>query len=424
MDIVLFLLGLGLLFRNDQTSVLTIIFFLCSVYLQLNIEDTLFTNFLFLHNVNDLGIVLYILFFFKILFTRGAEFTGVLQNAVSLLLLFLFLNGIYDILFNGTSPIDVVKFLRSRLLLTIVYIVPRLYIDEVNGSFRQVAKITVLACVFVIFQTLTSIELIKFSSLVERGIKPPITAIIFTIFYLVNYWNLSKFKTYAASFICFMPIALNMKMTYAISVLLILFTFILFRSGLAMAKKITAVLFVIIISFGFLGISDKFANRLTGMVQETNTISSGQSSGNFSYRILHAKERLDYITKNTVTAVRGIGYVSEANYHHKTFKFGCYNRERNRVDQLDNGDIMWSNIFVRVGLLGCLFYLCFFGFLMKMYYENRSHSDYYTLWFSYLLITILFTSLGNETMWYGYFFMYPISIYFALQSEEYLVYDT
>lgn len=221
-----------------------------------------------------------------------------------------------------------------------------------------------------------------------------------------------------------MPIALNMKMTYAISVLLILFTFILFRSGLAMAKKITAVLFVIIISFGFLGISDKFANRLTGMVQETNTISSGQSSGNFSYRILHAKERLDYITKNTVTAVRGIGYVSEANYHHKTFKFGCYNRERNRVDQLDNGDIMWSNIFVRVGLLGCLFYLCFFGFLMKMYYENRSHSDYYTLWFSYLLITILFTSLGNETMWYGYFFMYPISIYFALQSEEYLVYDT
>lgn len=60
MDIVLFLLGLGLLFRNDQTSVLTIIFFLCSVYLQLNIEDTLFTNFLFLHNVNDLGIVLYI----------------------------------------------------------------------------------------------------------------------------------------------------------------------------------------------------------------------------------------------------------------------------------------------------------------------------------------------------------------------------
>lgn len=60
MDIVLFLVGLGLLFRNDQTSVLTIIFFLCSVYLQLNIEDTLFTNFLFSHNVNDLGIILYI----------------------------------------------------------------------------------------------------------------------------------------------------------------------------------------------------------------------------------------------------------------------------------------------------------------------------------------------------------------------------
>ena len=36
MDIVLFLLGLGLLFRNDQTSVLTIIFFLCSGGCNLN----------------------------------------------------------------------------------------------------------------------------------------------------------------------------------------------------------------------------------------------------------------------------------------------------------------------------------------------------------------------------------------------------
>lgn len=51
-------------------------------------------------------------------------------------------------------------------------------------------------------------------------------------------------------------------------------------------------------------------------------------------------------------------------------------------------------------------------------------SDYYTFWFSYLLITLLFTSFGNESMWYGYFFLYPITEYFALNTENYFVYDT
>lgn len=424
MDIVLFLIGISCLFRYNQAWVLSIIFILCSTYLQLNIKDPLFNNVLFVHNVNDIGIIIYVLFFFKILFTRGAEFTGFLQNAVTVFLLFLVLNGIYDILFNDSSAIDVVKFLRGRLLLSAVYIVPRLYVDEVKGSFRQVAIITVFVCSLLIFQTLTSIEIVKFRFDEGRGIKPPITAIIFTIFYLFNYWNISKIKSYTASLICFLTIALNLKMTYAVSVLLITFVFILFRSSLEMNKKVIAVLSVVIISFVFLGISDKFCNRLTSVVQETNTISAGKTSGNFSYRILHAKERFGYIIKSPATAVRGIGYISESNYHKKTFRLGCWNEERNRVDQLDNGDIMWSNIFVRVGLLGCFFYIVLFGYLIRKFYEERYMSDYYTLWFSYLLITLLFTSFGNESMWYGYFFLYPITEYFALNTENYFVYDT
>lgn len=64
MDIVLFLIGISCLFRYNQTWVLSIIFILCSTYLQLSIEDPLFNNVLFVHNVNDLGIILYVLFFF------------------------------------------------------------------------------------------------------------------------------------------------------------------------------------------------------------------------------------------------------------------------------------------------------------------------------------------------------------------------
>lgn len=418
MDLILFFIGLIKLFTNKLATTITIIFILCSTYLQYNIIDPLFTNAFFVHNVSDVGIVLYILFFIKVAIKKGLDFRGPFQKVISIFLIYILFNGLYDCFYNDTPIGDVVRFLRSRILLTVVYIAPNISHDIVNRSFRQIGLITIISSILIILQTVTTFNLVEFKISEGRGIKPPITSIIFSAFYLMNYWDKSKLKAIIAFVICFIPIALNLKMTYAISVFLITLLAILFRSKVQLGLKILYLVIIFISSVLFLNLNDTFSSRLSSMVNETNTVSTGEVSGNFSYRILHAKERYDYITNNSpIIALRGIGYISEKNYRDEPFYLGVYNKEKGQVDQLDNGDILWSNIFVRVGLFGLFLYICMYITLIKGYYKLKCLSKRYALWCSYLLVTLMFTSFGNETMWYGYFFFYPILIYKSLRIQ-------
>jgi hypothetical protein len=407
MDILLFIIGLFALIRNKLASTITIIFVLCSTYLQLNIPDPHFSNAFFEHNVMDVGLILYILFFLKVAFRYGINWRGSLQKTVTLFLLFLIINGGYDIVHCGTSFGDVIRYLRLWMLLTIVYVAPRIPSCFTIRSFRQVGIITVVVSSLVIFQLLTSIELIEFRRVAERGIKPPITAIIYGAFYILNYWKLSKLKTYTASALCVIPILLSLKMTYAISVLLITLVAIYFSKSIGSGKKVFYPIAILVVSILFLTANNSFSERFRTMYSETETISSGEVSGNFSYRILHASERFNYIIATPETAIRGIGYVSETNFYRSPFVLGVYNAERERVDQLDNGDILWSNVFVRIGLFGVILYAWMFYKLTMAFYKGRKTYSTYDYWFSYLLISLIFTSLGNDTMGHGFFFLYP-----------------
>ena len=410
MDILLFVVGLFSLCRNKLALTITIIYVLCSTYMQFNIVDPLFVNVFFVHNVCDLGLILYVLMLAKLVITYGVSLYGPMQKSVTVFFIFLLLNGLYDVFLCETSIGDAIRFLRSWIPLTIVYVKFGISTDIAERSFRQLGLFTVIMSAIVLVQIVTPIQLIKFDQIDGRGIKPPITSIIFGAFYLLDYWKMSRLHRFAASLLCVVPMLLNLKMTYTISVLLIVLIAVLFSKKVGNGMKIFYLATVLSFSFVFLSLDNRFSDRLLNMYAETETISSGETSGNFSYRILHSMERLRYITASPDTAIRGIGYVSETNYTHETFTLGVYNDEKGRVDQLDNGDILWSNVFVRVGLLGLALYLWMYGRLMNIYIRNRYADRKNSMWFAYLLVSLLFTSLGNDTMWYGYFFLYPILV--------------
>lgn len=407
MDILLFFVGLLQLLRGKLATTISIIFILCSTYLQLIIIDPLFVNVMFVHNVSDVGLLLYILFFLKVGLLKGFVWRGKIQDAVTVFLFFIVLNGIYDCVWNDTLFGDAVRFIRGKMLLTVVYIAPKLSLDTINRSFRQVAGVTILSSIILLVQAYAPIQIIHFKEATERGVKPPITSIIFSAYYLLRYWNLSRVRSLLFFVLCFLPIVLNLKMTYAVSVLLIVVVFMVFQSRIGTFKKVAGLFVLLVSTVVFLSVSDRFNERLNSTIEETSTISSGETSGNFSYRILHAQERYAYISRSTITAIRGIGYVTEAHFRKAPFLLGCWNEERGQVDQLDNGDILWSNVFVRIGLLGLLVYLYLFIKIIVAFYRQKKDRRS-ALWFSYLMVSLLFTSLGNDTMWYGFFFLYPI----------------
>src|SRR5690606_1093080 len=100
--------------------------------------------------------------------------------------------------------------------------------------------------------------------------------------------------------------------------------------------------------------NDKLRERVLESSSAIESVKNETNSDNFSYRLLHSLERLNYIMKDPVRTVRGIGYIHEDNFKVKIFEIGLINKETQEIIQLDTGDIAWSLFLVRFGLLGTL----------------------------------------------------------------------
>lgn len=402
LTLVLFILGLIFLWTRKYASLLTTIMILSTTFLQLQIKDgELFT--IPGLNTHDFGFLLYLLFFIRIASRYGCKFSGKAQQAVTLFLVFLLLNGIFDIFYNGTSAVDVIKYLKNWIMLTIVYIYPYVKTDYIIKSLKQIYNITLVMSIFVTICIVLRLDLGILWYSEERGIKPPPDCMWFTALAFFNLWGKNKTRSIIESFIFIIPVILSLKMTYAVTIVLVLGFFILMNKTTKTLTKIALSILMIIGVSGVLYTSASFSERLTSLVAETEDISQEENSGNFTYRILHAQERWEYIKKDPIMLTRGFGYLHENNLKKQIFTFGTNHGEQ----QLETGDIVWSLFFLRLGLLGIFLYIYMYTTIFKQYYKKRDRKA--CLLFASMMISYLvFTSLGNCIISYSYFFVYPI----------------
>lgn len=403
LTILLFVLGLFFLLQKKEASLLTVIYILSSTFLQLQINNNLPLFTISGINTSDIGLLLYIIYFARKAARHKLRITNRLQVLVTIFFVYLILNGIFDIIYYNTSAGDVIKYIKLWALLSIAYIYPYIRIEDTIRSLKQIYTITLLACIFVTVCMLLGLDFGILWVLEDRGIKPPPDCMWFAPIAFYNMWKKGKFRSIVETLIFVIPIVMFLKMTYAITVVLIFALITLMKKKTAIATKIILSAAMCIAVSGFLYMNSSFNERMTGMINETEDISHGESGGNFSYRIMHAQERFDYISKSPVMLWRGFGYLHEKNLKKTLFVFGTNGGE----SQLDTGDIVWSLFFIRLGLIGIFLYLLLYVNIIKHYYKNR-HKDICLL-FAAMMITYLgFTSLGNAIISYAYFFMFPI----------------
>lgn len=155
--------------------------------------------------------------------------------------------------------------------------------------------------------------------------------------------------------------------------------------------------------------SPSFQQRLEETIAQSGSSSTREEEGNFSYRIDHFSERLEYVLKDPVRSVRGLGYVQERNFHEQPFQLGQLNNWGSKA-MLDTGDIAWSLLILRLGLLGLFFYILMYLKCLNMLWRYKNHDDFILVFFSYVFISLVFMSLGNALIAYGDFFIYPLLI--------------
>ena len=186
-------------------------------------------------------------------------------------------------------------------------------------------------------------------------------------------------------------------------------------------RVITIVVIVIGVAF-FASSASEFMGRVSEITTNLSTLSLEdiESEDNFTYRLAHSSERLQYILKSPDKMIRGLGFITEKNYKREEFIIGLWDEDKNMVTQLDTGDIAWSILFLRLGLLGLAIYLCGYFKLIAVMIKNRAVSDIYGIYAVVFIVFLTFTSLGNTIITMGEFFFIPLLItnYSKLRYEN------
>lgn len=141
----------------------------------------------------------------------------------------------------------------------------------------------------------------------------------------------------------------------------------------------------------------------SGVIDLVNTLSGGYDMTNFqdtlSFRIAHALERLLYVLGSPETFVFGAGMLTEDSPQASLLDFLVgYKDEIGGVLQVNMGDIAWSLLFLRLGIVGTMLFLALYLRSIALVWSSP-RTSYSTSAFAYLilfLMTMVTSSLTIE----------------------------
>ena len=136
------------------------------------------------------------------------------------------------------------------------------------------------------------------------------------------------------------------------------------------------------------------------------------SDGNLSFRIAHVNERLDYVLESVGRWPMGIAFIHEdsAAAQRLGFRNGLPNPFTGRVVQVDTGDIAWSVVIIKTGLIG---FGVLLAFMASSFLAVSGRRDEYAVVYRGALIYFFVTSFfSNNLVSPGT--MLPLMLFLAL----------
>ncbi len=350
---------------------------------------------------------------------------------ILIFLLYLTLLNIFNFFINNDTLKEIIRTSRQFYLLLIYFPFRLLRYDEVNKIFDILFRIVTIQCMVYIVQFFTKQQLmygseykgyvISSSEEYIRFYNNP-DYLVFFFYYLLFSRFFSGVKKAVYLSIYIMNIILPLARFFIFVNLLIASTMYLYINNKFRLMKLV---FIILLFFGVFSnplIEDRIESGST--FEDIQLILSGNyyayTSGNytFSFRIAHLMERWNYLINSPINLLFGVGMVTEDSPRINRFNFliGPYNPEENRIYLLDMGDIAWSPLLLRLGMIGtlmiCLLYfkilldfkknltdrLAVVGFTNVLFlFLNSFMTNAFYLTISWLPIFLLYSTIVNSS---------------------------
>ncbi|MBR3982111.1 MAG: O-antigen ligase family protein [Bacteroidaceae bacterium] len=386
-----------------------------------------FNDYLFIPNTTD-GALLLILLISFCYRNKRVDMTPYkdIHKVVKLFLVYLASITLVDLVVNGTPFVSVVKTSRHWLCLLILFVIPQIPYNTLYKTLRITFYITLTISALIIFEYFAGTDF--FTRIIEengikRGALPTYYALLYTFLIFTDYYRFSKIKKYLylgiliASQLVSTTRSISLAIVLGIAVCIWYLSTNKFNSFLKLGGLCIA---IYVTSFALPSLHERFNeafDEISGMEQSSKNL---DAEGNTTFRLYMVAERYQYLKTNPQYYLLGIGNVIEQEFP-TIFMIGGYNKEMRRPTQLDTGDISWSPIILRLGILGLVIYLIMtFKFIT---FQNHAKKDLLCITTkTYLLITLIVISFASSTYARGEFWIMPM-ICIVMVSQVYMYND-
>lgn len=419
MDIIILIISLFLLYKKKLAWVLFSLILLTTSYL--NVGSNL-SEYPFTHNVSDSGLILYLFLSFYLIKNNNFRFRKTaLSKYIKFFFLFLLLSIIVDLVFNGIDLLSIVKTSRYWIFLTCIWIFSYISEGDIKKLIEYLLKALAIAALITIIDFFFNVQLLGkevkteylgSGFLIERASIPSVLIIFFILLLFSKYFKFKpKIKYFYLGIFSTVLITSMIRSLFLATVIGILLVFILKEklklknlfAGIIMA---TGLIFVVTTNPI---IQERFSEGFRD-IQSFQLESNVQ--GNFSLRILQMAERLNYLSQSPQYAIFGVGNVTEQNFPY-VFTIGIADKS-GMVTQLDTGDIAWSLLFLRLGLLGTVIYIFYYVSILIRFYRFRLKNPVAVTMFSYLFVTFFIVTFASSDIASGQFWLFPVIIYYFI----------
>lgn len=428
MDILILIIGLLFLIKGKLAWVLFTIILLTTNYLGSSLS---ISNIPFEHNISDAGLILYLSLCFYLLNKNNFNITKTpLSKYVIIFYLFLFLSFCVDLLYNNIDFTSIVKTSRHWIFLSSIWIFSYIPRQSIRKLLNFLFIATVIISVIMLIEFFSGIQLLELEPLTLTSIsgetynRGSIPSTYVPFYLLLMFTQHYKFKLRIKYFfiILFLSVLVTSMLRSMILTIVFGIIIILFVQQKIKLKSVISALILMSILFFIVFSNANIKERFDSGFKEINSfilMDQKDVEGNFTFRILHTQERLNYITTKYQYSIFGLGNITEENFP-EIFDIGLWGKS-GRIIQLDTADISWSTFFIRLGFLGTFLYLIFIVRLLIYFYQIRSHNYLATTTFVYLFINIIFISFVSSSIATGQFLLLPILIYFLFERKLKLI---
>ena len=321
---------------------------------------------------------------------------------------------IYSLIIRADSIPNIITVLRYFFIPLAYFVFYGISNKELKKVASIVIKLCVLSSILFVIQYFTHLNLVNtyvnesvWAEKYRMQVVPPYIDCALLYFLLIQKKNgICIFLIALFSFVFF--VAENRTPVIVMGFQIFAYAFASKKN--ARKKIVTLLVCSLIAPFFYFMISSRSASNSMTVDWEFISDATGKeeygsmaSSSTFLFRVAHLAERTIYLLDNRDKLLFGVGAIHEDSpNNYLSFTVGTLAQDSHgnaTKMQINTGDILWSPILLRFGIIGILLFLTFIILFIKKTYEVKDKDDIMMIAFltSIAVIPSSFTSAGFTT---------------------------